>query len=66
MIVLAVDAVQTSCGFNVPLFQYEGERDTLIRWAEKKGPEGLDAYWREKNTRSIDGLPTGLTTASTR
>jgi hypothetical protein len=52
--------VQTSCGFNVPLFDYIDERDTLIRWAEKKGPEGLETYWREKNQRSIDGMPTGL------
>lgn len=57
---LDVDLVQTSCGFNVPLYDYVAERDTLIRWAEKKGPEGLEAYWREKNTRSLDGLPTGL------
>lgn len=60
MILLNVDLVQTSCGFNVPLFDYVGERDTLVRGAEKKGPEGLQAYWREKNARSIDGLPTGL------
>jgi hypothetical protein len=60
MIVVDVDLVQTSCGHNVPLFDYRAERDTLIRWAEKKGPEGLEAYWREKNLRSIDGLPTGL------
>lgn len=60
MIVLDVDRVQTSCGYNVPRFDYQGERDTLIRWAEKKGPEGLENYRREKNLRSIDGLPTGL------
>jgi hypothetical protein len=60
MIVLAVERVQTSCGYNVPLYQYSGERDTLLRWAEKKGPDGLADYRREKNTRSIDGLPTGL------
>lgn len=60
MILLTIDMVQTSCGFNVPLFDYAGERDTLIRWAEKKGPEGLEMYWREKNQRSIDGMPTGL------
>lgn len=60
MIVLTVELVQTSCGYNVPKFDYQGERDTLIRWAEKKGPAGLESYRREKNLRSIDGLPTGL------
>jgi hypothetical protein len=44
----------------VPLYDYRGERDTLVRWAEKKGPIGLLDYWREKNRVSIDGLPTGL------
>ena len=58
--VLEVDLVQTSCGFGVPLYGYEGERPSLARWAESKGEEGLEAYRREKNAVSIDGLPTGF------
>jgi hypothetical protein len=58
MIWLDVDLVQTSCGMNVPLYRYEGPRDQLIRWAQKKGPEGLKAYGREKNSQSIDGFET--------
>lgn len=60
MIVVAIDRVQTSCGYNVPLFDYAGERETLVRWAEAKGPEGLERYWHEKNAYSIDGFVTGL------
>lgn len=60
MVHMDVDLVQTSCGFGVPLFDYEGERPSLDRWAEAKGPDGLAAYWREKNRFSLDGLPTGL------
>lgn len=60
MVRLEVEMVQTSCGYNVPLFDYAGERDTLRRWALAKGPEGLEQYWREKNMVSIDGLPTGM------
>ena len=60
MVMLGVDLVQTSCGYGVPFFDYVGERTTLTRWAEAKGEDGLDAYRRLKNTRSIDGLPTGL------
>jgi hypothetical protein len=60
MVKLDVELVQTSCGFGVPLYEYVGERDQLIRWAESKGEEGLDDYRRQKNARSIDGLPTGL------
>jgi hypothetical protein len=55
-----IDLVQTSCGYGVPLFEYIGERTTLHRWAEQKGDEGLEVYRRQKNTRSLDGLPTGL------
>jgi hypothetical protein len=57
---LGVELVQTSCGFGVPLLNYNGERDTLDRWTEAKGRNGIEAYWREKNRVSIDGLPTGL------
>ena len=60
LIVLDIDSVQTSCGYAVPLYTYRGERETLARWAEKKGPVGLLDYWREKNQVSIDGLPTHL------
>jgi hypothetical protein len=60
LIVLDVESVQTSCGYAVPLYRYAGERDTLARWADKKGPQGLLDYWREKNRVSIDGLSTGL------
>ncbi|MDP1928794.1 MAG: pyridoxamine 5'-phosphate oxidase family protein, partial [Thiobacillus sp.] len=59
-IVLNVESVQTSCGYAVPMYTYAGERDTLARWAEKKGTIGLLDYWREKNQLSIDGLTTGL------
>jgi hypothetical protein len=60
LIVLDIESVQTSCGYAVPRYTYQGERDTLARWAEKKGPVGLLEYWREKNQVSIDGLTTNL------
>lgn len=53
-------AVKTSCGFSVPFYQYEGERDTLKQWAVKKGEEGLKTYHQEKNTISMDGLLTPI------
>ena len=60
IVALDVDLVQTSCGFGVPLFEYGGERASLTRWAEAKGEAWLEAYRREKNARSMDGLPTGF------
>ncbi len=56
--VLHVDLVQTSCGYAVPNYRYEGERNVLTLWAEKRGADGIERYWSEKNTRTIDGLPT--------
>jgi hypothetical protein len=60
IIVAEIDRIQTSCGFAVPLMDYVGQRDTLIRWADAKGEDGLDAYRAEKNQTSIDALPTPL------
>lgn len=60
IIVADIDLVQTSCGYGVPLYEYTGERDIHYTWAEKKGAEGLQEYVREKNTSSLDGLPTHL------
>ena len=57
VIVADVTRVQTSCGFAVPLMEFAGERDALVRWAEAKGESKLVDYRRQKNVRSIDGLP---------
>jgi predicted pyridoxine 5'-phosphate oxidase superfamily flavin-nucleotide-binding protein len=51
-----LDRVSTSCGYGVPLLEYEGERDQLRKWAERRGPDGLVAYRAETNAVSIDGL----------
>lgn len=60
IIVADIDLVQTSCGFGDPRFDYIGERDIHFEWAEKKGPEGLIEYMKEKNLQSLDALPTDL------
>lgn len=57
---LDVDLVQTSCGMGVPTFDYREERQELKRWAMRKDEEDLRKYWRLKNMKSIDGLPTGF------
>lgn len=60
IIVVDVRMVQTSCGYAVPLMDFAGERDTLERWTRQKGEEGLREYRKEKNSVSLDGLPTPL------
>lgn len=57
---LAVDLVQTSCGFAVPYYEFTGERATLKKWADNKTRTGVEAYWRERNTQSLDGRETGI------
>ncbi len=57
---LEVELVQTSCGFGVPEYTYQGQRTLLEDWAKNKGEEGLKAYWAEKNTKSLDNLETGI------
>jgi predicted pyridoxine 5'-phosphate oxidase superfamily flavin-nucleotide-binding protein len=57
---LAIDSVQTSCGYAVPEMAHQRDRDMLDRWAETKGPEGLVRYRRDKNAVSIDGLPSAV------
>jgi hypothetical protein len=56
-----VERVAESCGYGVPLMSYEGTRPHMEAWAAKKlrtgGPQALLDYQREKNGRSIDGLP---------
>jgi len=57
IIQMQVESVQTSCGFAVPLFQFDTDREQLLQWAAKKGEEGLETYRAQKNTKSIDGFP---------
>lgn len=57
---LSVDLVQTSCGMAVPFFDYAGEREQLLRWAQNKGEQGIRAYWEKKNQISLDGSPTRI------
>jgi hypothetical protein len=55
-----IHAVKTSCGYGVPYYSYEGDRETLHKWAETKGSQGLEEYRRQKNAVSMDGIVTPL------
>jgi predicted pyridoxine 5'-phosphate oxidase superfamily flavin-nucleotide-binding protein len=57
VVLVHADRVSDSCGYSVPLYTYDGERSRLRDWADQRGPEGLAAYWAQKNAESIDGLP---------
>jgi hypothetical protein len=61
VVVVRVERIADSCGYGVPLMTYEGRRPHSDAWAAKKlrvgGPQALLDYQREKNARSLDGLP---------
>ncbi|MDA8047278.1 MAG: pyridoxamine 5'-phosphate oxidase family protein [Actinomycetota bacterium] len=57
VIVVDAERISDSCGFGVPLMAFEEHRSTMDEWSERKGPDGIAAYWQEKNAASIDGLP---------
>lgn len=59
---MSVDLVQTSCGTGVPVMNFANERGEteLVPFYEKMGPDGVEAFWRRKNTKTIDGLPTNI------
>lgn len=61
VVLVHVDRIADSCGYGVPLMSYEGLRPHQDAWAAKRlrvgGEDALVDYQREKNSRSIDGLP---------
>ncbi len=57
---IAVESVQTSCGWGVPVMELDKERATLVKYHAQQDPD----KWAKKmatRTRSIDGLPTRAT-----
>jgi hypothetical protein len=57
IVLVEVSRISDSCGFAVPLLQYEGQRTQLPAWAHKLGPAGLKTYREKKNQKSIDHVP---------
>lgn len=56
IIVIELTDISDSCGFSVPLFRYEGQREQHRAWARKLGPEGIRTYQQKNNRRSLDGF----------
>ncbi|MEM7688565.1 MAG: pyridoxamine 5'-phosphate oxidase family protein [Pseudomonadota bacterium] len=57
---IAVESVQTSCGWGVPFMALEGERETLQKAHRQSDPAQWEAKMAARVT-SIDGLPTRAT-----
>jgi hypothetical protein len=58
---IAVESVQTSCGWGVPRMALEKERHTLVKYHSQQDPVARLARIAER-TRSIDGLPVRVQT----
>jgi hypothetical protein len=57
---IAVESVQTSCGWGVPVMHLDKERETLPRYHAQSDPAKWAAAMATRTT-SIDGLPTRAT-----
>ncbi len=57
---IAVESVQTSCGWGVPVMELTRERPTLVKYHAQSDPEKWAAKMASRTT-SIDGLPTRAT-----
>ncbi|WP_213454530.1 pyridoxamine 5'-phosphate oxidase family protein [Rhizomonospora bruguierae] len=57
VITVDVHRVSDSCGYAVPLMAYQGDRDLLVRWGERRDAAALSEYRATRNGVSIDGLP---------
>jgi hypothetical protein len=62
IIVVDLERIADSCGFDVPLMVEQGRRPQRNAWVDNKlakgGPAALAEYVAEHNAESIDGLPT--------
>lgn len=63
---IAVDQVQTSCGWGVPRMTLERERETLNKYNARFTPEQSLKVFADHNAISIDGLPARVPTETPR
>lgn len=56
IIIIKIKRVADSCGFGIPVYHFQQQRDTLINWAKSKGGKGIKSYQKEHNKQSLDKL----------
>jgi len=59
---LDIDLVTTSCGSSYPFLEVVKDRaaQEFTPFWEEKGEAGCREFWQKRNTKSIDGKPTGI------
>jgi hypothetical protein len=57
VIKLGVERIADSCGWGVPRYEFQGQRDTYPKYADGRSDDQLRASQQAGNMRSLDGLP---------
>jgi hypothetical protein len=57
IILIDVQRIIDSCGYGVPLFEFQKDRDSLSNYFANQSEEEISAYRAERNRVSLDGLP---------
>lgn len=55
-----VTRISDSCGYGVPLYQFESQREISPKYVQQRGGDHIRNYFAENNSTSLDGLP-GIT-----
>ena len=56
IITIDVHKICDSCGYGVPLYEYQKQRDSFDNYFADKSESFLQNYRRERNSHSLDGL----------
>lgn len=56
-VVVDIEYIRDSCGYGVPLYEFQSERESLKNWCESKTGDEMLEYRSEQNALSLDGLP---------
>ena len=51
-----VSRISDSCGYGVPNYEFQSDRQSMQNWVAKKGTAAMRDYQVEKNLESIDGI----------
>lgn len=57
IVVIDVERIFDSCGYGVPLFKFEKDRDSLPNYFAGQSEDEILAYRENRNATSLDGLP---------
>lgn len=54
---IEIERIIDSCGYGVPLYQFKQHRDSLPNYFSNQSEEDIVEYRRNRNKKSLEGLP---------